>query len=161
MTSHLVFPIKWVECSNAMTCEKSLHVDMDDATLNDTPLEWVESLIPNCRISENSVEFRDGEDRLHRLDGPASEWSNGTLQWRLNGNLHRENGPAIVFIDGSEQWYLDNKRHRVDGPAVIKADGTLEWWKEGVQHRLNGPAVIRPNGRNQWWLNGKPVKAFT
>jgi len=27
--------------------------------------------------------------------------------WRLNGSLHREDGPAIVFKNGSEYWYLN------------------------------------------------------
>jgi len=31
----------------------------------------------------------------------------GAKIWRLNGSLHREDGPAIVFKDGSEYWYLN------------------------------------------------------
>ena len=33
----------------------------------------------------------------------------GTKMWRLNGSLHREDGPAIVFKNGSEYWYLNGK----------------------------------------------------
>ena len=27
--------------------------------------------------------------KLHRLDGPACEWANGTKEWWVNGKLHR------------------------------------------------------------------------
>jgi hypothetical protein len=43
--------------------------------------------------------------KLHREDGPAVEWTNGSKSWYLNGNLHREDGPAIEWEakDGSKQ----------------------------------------------------------
>ena len=41
--------------------------------------------------------------------------------------LHREDGPARIWINGTESWWLDNNRYRVDGPAVIRTDGSYEW----------------------------------
>ena len=32
--------------------------------------------------------------------------------------LHKEDGPAIEYFDGSKCWYLNGKPHRIDGPAV-------------------------------------------
>jgi len=46
---------------------------------------------------------------LHREDGPANEWEDGTKSWYLEGKRHREDGPAIEFADGEKQWYLENK----------------------------------------------------
>ena len=53
-------------------------------------------------------------------------------EWRLNGKLHREDGPALEYADGSKEWWLNGKLHRVDGPAVeYAADGSEEWWLNG------------------------------
>ncbi len=46
---------------------------------------------------------------LHREDGPAIEWANGTKYWYLNDQLHREDGPAIEYVGGSKEWYLNGK----------------------------------------------------
>lgn len=32
--------------------------------------------------------------------------------------LHREDGPAIEYEDGTNEWYINNQRHRIDGPAI-------------------------------------------
>jgi hypothetical protein len=45
--------------------------------------------------------------------------------------LHREDGPAVEYVDGSKSWYKNDKRHRIDGPAVIDVDGEKEWWVNG------------------------------
>lgn len=31
----------------------------------------------------------------------------GNKRWHLNGELHREDGPAIEFADGTISWYLN------------------------------------------------------
>jgi hypothetical protein len=46
---------------------------------------------------------------LHREDGPASEYANGSKSWWFNGKLHREDGPAFVRINGTKYWYLNGK----------------------------------------------------
>lgn len=69
---------------------------------------------------------------LHRQDGPAIEWEDGSFQWYKNGFLHRENGPAVT--SGKNQyWYFNGKRHRLDGPAVIFENGLVEYWVDGCQ----------------------------
>jgi len=47
------------------------------------------------------------------------------------GELHRVDGPAIEWADGTRAWWLDGKLHRVDGPAVERADGSCEYWLDG------------------------------
>ena len=36
-------------------------------------------------LSDGSVEHRDAQGQLHRLDGPAIEWADGTREWWVNG----------------------------------------------------------------------------
>jgi hypothetical protein len=51
----------------------------------------------------------------------------GTKRWYLNGNLHRLDGPAIEWADGSKWWLQYGKCYRIDGPAVEDITKT-EWW---------------------------------
>ena len=70
-------------------------------------------------------------DKLHRVDGPAIEYTNGTKFWYLNGKLHREDGPAIEYSSGTKRWFLNGKLHREDGPAIEYADGEKRWFLNG------------------------------
>jgi len=49
-------------------------------------------------------------------------------KWYLNGLLHRKDGSAIIWKDGSKFWYLNGKRHRIDGPAIEYKSGNKEWY---------------------------------
>jgi hypothetical protein len=80
--------------------------------------------------------------RLHREDGPAIEYADGTKEWYLNDRRHREDGPAIEYADGSKEWYLNDRRHREDGPAVEWADGEKEWYINGVEIILSKNNLI-------------------
>jgi hypothetical protein len=71
---------------------------------------------------------------------------NGYKEWRVDGKLHRLDGPAIEFTNGSKAWYVDNRLHRLDGPAVEWADGSRQWWVNGerlIQEQFNRyPLVV-------------------
>jgi len=56
-------------------------------------------------------------------------------RWWYNENnlLHRTDGPAVEYADGTKLWYLHGKRHRTDGPAVEFANGTRYWYLHGVK----------------------------
>lgn len=47
--------------------------------------------------------------RLHREDGPAIKWPDGSRVWYLYGNIHRETGPAVEWSNGTRMWYVDGK----------------------------------------------------
>ena len=47
--------------------------------------------------------------------------------------LHRDDGPAVEYTDGSKYWYQNGLRHRTDGPAIECADGTKRWYINGVR----------------------------
>jgi hypothetical protein len=57
-------------------------------------------------------------------------------EWRnAEGQIHREDGPAIEYTDGTKQWWANGKPHRVDGPAVEHSDGTKVWYLHGTYIR--------------------------
>lgn len=81
-----------------------------------------------------------------------------TICWyNEKDQLHRLDGPAIEWADGSKSWYAEGKFHRLDGPAFEDADGTKEWCVEGKLHRLDGPAVEWTSGFKAWYVEGKKM----
>ena len=36
-------------------------------------------------------------------------YSSGTQFWFLNDQIHREDGPAIIYADGSQEWCLNGE----------------------------------------------------
>lgn len=46
--------------------------------------------------------------------------------------IHRLDGPAVVWVDGTKQWWVDGKPHRLDGPAVEWSSGVKEWAINGL-----------------------------
>jgi len=97
------------------------------------------------------------QGQLHRDDGPAVEWVNGTKskEWFQHGKRHREDGPAIEDANGEKYWYQHDKRHREDGPAVDCANGTKKWFQHDKLHREDGPAAEYANGDKRWYQHGK------
>jgi len=70
---------------------------------------------------------------LHRLDGPAVEYTNRYKAWYVDGKRHRLDGPAFEWFDGHKEWYVDGKRHRLDGPAYERANGYKAWYVDGKE----------------------------
>jgi hypothetical protein len=105
------------------------------------------------KVDEDKTKRWYLNDKLHREDGPAIEWANGSKRWYLNGNLHRVDGPAIEYVDGTKYWCLNGKLHREDGPAIECADGSKFWYLEGkelIEEEFNAKikkevAYVQPN----------------
>jgi hypothetical protein len=85
--------------------------------------------------SSKTKRWRNKKGKLHRLDGPAVEWRNGSKEWWVDGFRHRSDGPSIVYTDGHMEWHVIGMRHREDGPAIIYNDGTMEWFIIDVHYR--------------------------
>jgi len=82
----------------------------------------------------------------------------GDKYWFNDQNkLHREDGPAAEFADGTKHWYQHGKLHRVDGPAIECPDGTKWWYQHGNCHRDDGPAIEWANGSKKWWFDGREI----
>jgi hypothetical protein len=77
------------------------------------------------------------------------------VEYHLNGKLHRTDGPACEYANGTKYWYIDGKRHRTDGPAIEWSDGGKEWYVKGKLHRTDGPAIECANGGKYWHIEGK------
>jgi hypothetical protein len=78
------------------------------------------------------------------------------IEYHLNseeGPLHRQDGPAIIYKDGSLQWWVKDRLHCLDGPACIN-DDNKQWWVENRCHRVDGPAIIKSDGCHEWWVRG-------
>ena len=54
--------------------------------------------------------YYNSAGQLHRDEGPAVEWNNGTKSWYQNGNRHRTDGPAVEYASGGKVWYINGKR---------------------------------------------------
>ena len=94
------------------------------------------------------------ESKIIVLPNGIKIWSNE------EGQMHRDDGPAMIWPDGTKLWYQNDKRHRTDGPAVIFPTGTKQWYLNGKRHREDGPAEIWSDGTEEWFLNGKKL-SFT
>jgi hypothetical protein len=76
--------------------------------------------------------WRNDSGELHREDGPAIEWDDGSKEWWVNGKLHRDYYPTIERPDGYRGWFRDGKRHREDGPAIENGN-SKSWYIDGVE----------------------------
>jgi len=83
--------------------------------------------------------------------------ANNYIEWHRKDNnlLHREDGPAVEYADGTKQWCQNGKFHRIDGPAIECPNGTKAWYQNGKYHRTDGPAIEYWNGEKLYCLNGK------
>lgn len=45
--------------------------------------------------------------------------------------IHREDGPAVEWCDGSKEWWVNNVHHRINGPCA-------EWSDEEKWFAING-----------------------
>jgi hypothetical protein len=82
----------------------------------------------------------------------------GTIIYKLNGKLHKEDGPAVYYPDGSKKYYLNDKLHNEDGPALEYSNGYKEYRLNGELHREDGPAIVDPEKTEElYFLKNKRV----
>jgi hypothetical protein len=100
--------------------------------------------------------WKNEAGQIHREDGPAIEYDNGSKEWYIRDRLHNENGPAIEYVSiGGKQWWIHGQFHRVDGPAYEYTNGDKIWFVYGRRHRVDGPAYEYTNGNKEWWVYGR------
>jgi len=77
----------------------------------------------------------------------------GNKRWfNTAGDLHRLDGPAVEFTDGAKSWYVNGQYHRLDGPA-LKWPNRNSWYINDQQlteadwnvHPIRIEYVIREN----------------
>ena len=58
----------------------------------------------------------------------------GTRRYYNHANqLHREDGPAVIYHNGTRKWLLNGMPHRTDGPAV-ESGSYCEWHIWGTRY---------------------------
>ena len=57
----------------------------------------------------------------------------GRIEWKVDGKLHRLDGPAVEWSDGSKEWWVNGLRHRLGGPAIDWIDGYQRWFIHGTE----------------------------
>jgi hypothetical protein len=67
----------------------------------------MESQVYTVTVDEICTVWRNAKGQLHRTDGPAIEFSNGSKEWFQNDMLYRTDGPAIELANGDKLWYID------------------------------------------------------
>ena len=65
---------------------------------------------PECEVDECGTKKWYLNEKYHREDGPAVEYTSGTKYWYINGKLHREDGPAFEWTCGRKEWFLHGKK---------------------------------------------------
>ena len=68
--------------------------------------------------------YYNSANQLHRTNGPAIEYANGTKYWYQNGVCHRTDGPAVEWDSGGKSWFIDGK-------LLSEAE-----FKEAVKHNV-------------------------
>ena len=116
------------------------------------------------RKLENKTEYYY-KGKLHREDGPAVEYADGSKLWYQNGQYHRLDGPACEFVNGAKAWYQNGQLHREDGPAVEYTDGDKAWYIEGKKYtekeynnkmqELSKTEVKKFDNRTEYYYEGK------
>jgi len=74
---------------------------------------------PTCVTDDKGNKFWMIDGYLHRTDGPAVEWHDGTLSWWRNDKLHRTDGPAHEGANGIREWYIDGRKFNSEEEFVI------------------------------------------
>jgi len=86
---------------------------------------------------DGAIKWHNEEGFLHRLDGPAKEYVDGTKIWYKEGKLHRLDGPALEDADGDKRWYINGESFTEEGfnKQVNGCEGKVV---EIVNKRVNG-----------------------
>ena len=82
--------------------------------------------------SGTKIYYKDGHD--HREDGPAIEYYDGSVEYRINGITHRIGGPAYIHNEGNIQVY----QYIIDGKDVTKEQHDLLFDLLKLRNLLDG-----------------------
>ena len=97
-----------------------------------------------------------GQSNIPRNFSGVCKTLDETVRWFKNGVLHREDGPAIIWEDGTKEWFVNGKRHCTTGAAYVYPTGCKEYWIEGVE--LTKVAyVTHPSVKTNTTLSTKKV----
>lgn len=106
-------------------------------------------------------------DKLHREDGPAVIYENGSQEWYFNGELHRDNDAPIQNVTilpspGSNRQALPNSIYVNNDDLIQTSKVRKQTYNTSLSSDLkesillnDNPAVIHMDGYKAWYKNGK------
>lgn len=79
--------------------KKEIYIDSDGQELD-------------VNINHNETKrFHNSKNQLHRLNGPAIEYLDGSYDWYRNGKPHRIGGPAFSDpMNNDYMWFVNDKQ---------------------------------------------------
>jgi len=95
-------------------------------------------------------EFSVVRGEVRRSDGHVWETHldrRGNCRYFRDRQLHRDDGPAVIWDDGSVEYWVNGQLHRLDGPAVIWDDETVQFWVEN--RRLTAAEFLARYGQRE------------
>ena len=148
------YTIKYTDVSNLVVREGVIYPSTE---VNCTSYVSGNINNPGSKIKE-FLNLRHNQD-----GGPAYVMYNDenevtVSKWYFMGRLHREDGPAVVYKDGSCYWYYNNNLHRDAGPARCPASEYLlslppasyhTWYRHGEPYIPSAHEII------SWKMNEK------
>ena len=88
--------------------------------------------------------------RAHSVMSEVVTYPNGTKEWYNSyDELHREDGPAAIWYEGTKQWFRDGLLHRQDGPAIIYSPmfqqlrkTKIRWFLKGNEYTFDNFVIV-------------------
>jgi hypothetical protein len=60
------------------------------------------------KMESRKIIHRDSHFDVPRYYSGCVVYPNQSKEWYLNGKVHREDGPAREWLDGTKQWYFND-----------------------------------------------------
>jgi hypothetical protein len=74
-------------------------------------VEVFEALKYHIKVTKGGTRcYYNNAGELHRDEGPAVEWADGSKGWFQNGQYHRTDGAAVEYSDGDKDWYINGEQ---------------------------------------------------
>ena len=84
--------------------------------------KWTHTIWTHTMATCTEV-WEDENGHIHREDGPAVIYDDGSVEYWQHGRLHRIGGPAIDYPDTFRKWYQDNNLY----------NNSREWWVDNYR----------------------------
>jgi hypothetical protein len=127
-----------------------------DVAYEPAPFEYVDH---KQRVAARKARLADQTATLNDQGGEREDHLARMVWKNEDGLLHRLDGPAVVWDNGTTEWYVHGVKHRDVYPADIRG-ATFEWWKHGRMWRENGLPVSITEQKRGWRIvelvNGNP-----
>jgi hypothetical protein len=81
--------------------------------------------------------WRNSSGKLHRIDGPAIEHSNGDKSYCIDGKYHRIDGPAIEYVNDFKMWWYMNGEY-----LGLNDSGFWAFWDRLTLEQKKDPVLL-------------------